>query len=387
MGKLGRMTWKLPLPGQNSLPLGRSWDKGVPDNTRLTEVHEFGANPGNLRMLKYVPEGVGNAPPLVVILHGCTQTASSYDRGTGWSDLADALGCVLLFPEQKRQNNPNNCFTWFDGAHTRRGEGEAASIKSMVDRMALDHGVDADRVFITGLSAGGAMTAVMLATYPEVFAAGAIIAGLSYGAAGSVQEAFSSMANGTQRDAEQLGGLVRRASSHRGPWPRVSIWHGSADKTVVPANAEESLRQWMEIHDTAPAPERRDGDGYAKAVWRNEDGHEVVESITIPGLAHGVPLAATAQDERCGEAGPFLLEAGVSSTHHIARFFGLLDTAGSPLSPIILEHNDVPHHRNVSIQTTDTQGVETMPNRAGIVARTGIEDIIWRALKSAGLSK
>lgn len=387
MGKLGRMTWKMPPLGQIPTPLGGSWNSATSANTRLAEVHEFGPNPGNLRMLKYVPEGLGNAAPLVVILHGCKQTAEGYDRGTGWSELAEAFGFALLFPEQKPMNNPNNCFTWFDGADTRRNEGEAASIKSMVDRMALDHGVDEDRVFITGLSAGGAMTAVMLATYPEVFAAGAIIAGLSYGAAGSVQQAFSSMANGTQRDAEQLGNHVRLASPHKGPWPRVSIWHGSADRTVVPANAEESLKQWMDVHDTMLTPERRDGVGYAKAIWRNEDGREVVESITIHGLAHGTPLSATGGDESCGEAGPFLLEAGVSSTHHIARFFGLLGPVGEPLSPqarVDVEPEEVTLYRNTPLQKADAMGTA---DRAGKQAPTGIEDIIWRALRSAGLSK
>ena len=95
--------------------------------TRLRELVNFGSNPGNLRMHVYVPDGVNQSPPLVVALHGCTQTANSYDQGTGWSHLADRLGFILLFPEQQPANNPKNCFTWFLPGDTARDSGEALS--------------------------------------------------------------------------------------------------------------------------------------------------------------------------------------------------------------------------------------------------------------------
>jgi poly(hydroxyalkanoate) depolymerase family esterase len=115
---------------------------------------------------------------LVVALHGCTQTAADYDHGSGWTRLADRYGFAVLFPEQQRANNPNNCFNWFLPSDTRRSHGEAFSIRQMIERVITDHGVDRRRVFVVGLSAGGAMTSAMLATYPDLFAGGAIIAGL-----------------------------------------------------------------------------------------------------------------------------------------------------------------------------------------------------------------
>ena len=151
---------------------------------RLSEVEGFGSNPGNLRMLSYIPERLSDSPALVVVLHGCTQTAGGYDHGTGWSTMADRFGFALLLPEQRRANNPNSCFTWFSAADTSRERGEALSIRQMIERMVLDHGIDRSRIYVTGLSAGGAMTSVMLATYPEVFAGGAIVAGLPYGVRG-----------------------------------------------------------------------------------------------------------------------------------------------------------------------------------------------------------
>jgi feruloyl esterase len=182
---------------------------------RLTEVTGFGSNPGALRMFKYVP--ADPQPALVVVLHGCTQTAASYDFGAGWSTLADRHGFVLLLPEQQPANNANNCFNWFLADDIERGQGEAMSIRQMVEKMIVDHGIDRRRVFVTGLSAGGAMTSVMLATYPEVFAAGAIIAGLPYGTATNAKEAFESMGQVRARSAREWGDLVRAASPHKGP--------------------------------------------------------------------------------------------------------------------------------------------------------------------------
>src|SRR3954454_7877039 len=202
----------------------RAHPSGAP--THLTELTGFGSNPGGLRMFTYVPKNLGHAPGLVVVLHGCTQSATSYDLGAGWSALAERHGFVLLLPEQTTANNPKTCFNWFLPEDTQRDRGEALSIRQMIEKTIGAHGIDRRRVYIPGLSAGGAMTAAMLATYPEVFAAGAIIAGLPYGTAANVSEAFESMFQGRQRSAKDWGDAVRGTSKHGGPWPRVSIWHG-----------------------------------------------------------------------------------------------------------------------------------------------------------------
>lgn len=148
--------------GRTRLPAGDS---------PLAEVTGFGSNPGNLKMFAYAPERLAPKPALVVVLHGCTQTAAGYDIGSGWSKLAQRYGFVLVMPEQKRANNGNTCFNWFASDDISRDSGEALSIRQMVEHAATAHGVDPARIYITGLSAGGAMTSVMLATYPEVFAA------------------------------------------------------------------------------------------------------------------------------------------------------------------------------------------------------------------------
>ncbi|MFC1455955.1 extracellular catalytic domain type 1 short-chain-length polyhydroxyalkanoate depolymerase [Microvirga arabica] len=295
---------------------------------RLTEVSGFGANPGNLRMLTYVPEEVSASPALVVVLHGCTQTAAGYDHGSGWSTLADRYGFILLYAEQREANNPKRCFNWFQTGDTERGQGEAGSIRQMVEHAIQQHHVDRSRVFVTGLSAGGAMTATMLATYPEVFAAGAIIAGLPYRCATSVPEAFECMFQGQVRSAQEWGGLVRNASSHRGSWPKVSVWHGSADATVKPMNAGEIVKQWTDVHGLKPSPSFSETvDGYPRRVWTNASGDDVIEEYVITGMAHGTPLAVGDDENSYGAAGPFLLDVGISSSYRIAQFWGLTEQA------------------------------------------------------------
>ncbi len=288
----------------------------------LQEVTGFGSNPGNLRLLLHVPDRVAPKPALVVVLHGCTQNAASYDVGAGWSALADRHGFVALFPEQQSANNPRTCFNWFQPGDITRGRGEALSIRQMVEHVAAAHDVDRTRIFVTGLSAGGAMTAVMLAAYPEVFAGGAIIAGLPFGAASSVQEALDAMFQGGTRPAAEWGDSVRAASRHRGPWPKVSIWHGSADATVKPSNGGELVKQWTNVHGLPARPTVEETvDGYPRQVWCGPDGEALVESYTITGMAHGTPLAVG--PDAVGAAGPFLLDVGISSTQRIAAFWGL----------------------------------------------------------------
>jgi len=297
----------------------------------LTEITGFGGNPGDLRMLSFVPAKLQHAPALVVVLHGCGQTAAGYDLGAGWSTLAERYGFALLMPEQQRSNNAQSCFNWFNPEDVTRDHGEAHSIRQMIARMVRDHGIDQHRIFVTGLSAGGAMTSVMLATYPDVFAAGAVIAGLPYGVASNVREALNGMLQSPSRPAAELGDLVRNASSHRGPWPKLSVWHGSADRTVNPANANEIVKQWLDLHDL-PAAAMSEGivDGYPHQVWWNEDGETVIESYTITNMAHGTPLGIADNDERYGAEGAFLIEAGISSSYHIASFFGLTERVSQP---------------------------------------------------------
>jgi hypothetical protein len=133
------------------------------------------------------------------------------------------------------------------------------------------------------------------------------------------------------RPARELGDLVRSVTAHKGAWPKLSVWHGSADKTVSPSNATELIKQWLDLHQLPLQPMAESiVDGYPRAVWWNADGETLVESWTITGMAHGTPLGIAENDERYGAEGAFMIEAGISSSYHIAGFFGLTDGMSQP---------------------------------------------------------
>jgi len=382
---------------------GRSQRRGM--RSPLVEVTGFGSNPGGLKMFSYVPANLPRRPALVVVLHGCGQSAAGYDFGAGWSTLAKRYGFALLMPEQQPSNNANTCFNWFNPEDVARDQGEACSIRQMIAKIVADHNISRSRIFVTGLSAGGAMTSVMLATYPEVFCAGAVIAGLPFGVASNVSEALSGMMQSPSRPARELGDLVRSASHHKGPWPKLSVWHGSADRTVNPANANEIVKQWLDVHGLTETPmSEATVDGHPRQIWWNEEGETIIESYTITDMPHGTPLGFVDNGERYGVEGAFLIEAGISSSYHIANFFGLTKRVRQPkttakavmtaaakdrarpfpvVAPVTLQGPDLattlwpratPVHRAIS---------PSKPRRRVI----DVGDVITRALTAAGLMK
>ena len=357
------------------------------DPGRLSELPPFGTNPGDLRAWTYVPGSLGDNAPLVVVLHGCTQTAASYNTGSGWSEMADRYGFALLFPEQQRRNNPNLCFNWFSPEDSRRGCGEALSIRQMIAAAVDAYRIHPERGFVTGLSAGGAMASMMLATYPELFGGGAIIAGLPFGCARTVPEAFDRMRGHGLPGEVELAALVRRASDHTGRWPIISVWHGSGDATVNSINAGAIVTQWRVLHGLTAAPTRTETvDGYPRRVWCDEAGRQVIEDYSITGLGHGTPLDTMGRDG-CGEEGAHMLEANISSTRHLCRFWGLIDAAPSVTAPAV----DSPASRGLiptlgRIEANDAPRLLAKPNEAGAAA-TDVGRVIGNALRAVGLMR
>lgn len=303
-----------------------------PIETRLVSFRAATPNPGSLDAFCHIPDTLPAGAPLVVVLHGCTQTAGGYDHGTGWSRLADEAGFAVLFAQQRRANNANLCFNWFEPGDIVRRGGEAESIAGFATAAIAAHNLDADRVFVTGLSAGGAMSAVMLATYPELFAGGAIIGGLPYGCAASVAEALMRMrGQGHVADADAVARVRAVAPVEPARWPTISLWHGTADTTVSATNMALLGRQWRGVHSLdagQPAVER--GAGWEHACWSGQDGRVLVEEWSITGMGHGVPIDAAAG---LGSPGPHMLDVGIDSTRAIAAGWGIADAAPSSACP------------------------------------------------------
>lgn len=301
------------LPGIPGLPTG---------SLAMTAVASFGDNPGALKMYVHAPKG-GAAAAVVVAMHGCTQTASDY-ASAGWSELADKAGFAVVYPEQTSANNAQKCFRWFDKAQISREGAEARSIASMTDYAMKQYG--ATKAYVTGLSAGAAMTSVMLATYPDLFEAGAIMAGLPYACATSQSDAYTCMSPGRDRTPAAWADLVPRITGASPP--RVSIWHGDADWIVRPANETQLVRQWTGVAGVAAEPATTATVGPAThEEYTDGAGVVRVESWLIKGMGHGVVLDPKAG---CGKAGAYLLDKGLCSTTKAAMFFGLIASDGTP---------------------------------------------------------
>jgi len=339
----------------------------------LAPFEAFGSNPGELEARVHVPSTVVPRPALVVVLHGCTQTAATYDTGSGWSKLADDHGFVVLFPQQTRSNNANLCFNWFQPNDIARGRGEALSIYQMIVTAEARYGIDASRVYITGLSAGGAMANVMLATYPEVFAGGAIIAGLPYGTAYTIPQAFDRMRAHGMPDGKSLQNLLRSASTSKGPWPSISVWQGTQDTIVNSANADAIVEQWQGIHQTRASPRAdQPRSRLERLVWVDADGTERLQLYRVKGMGHGTPIDVKSG---YGRAGPYMLDVGISSTEEIARSFGIL-------APSL---NHATHGANIDVPPPISSSNGDSPRRAG--PTDGIRRIIEDALRAAGLMR
>lgn len=235
----------------------------------------------------YVPpaaaQATADAPlPLVVMLHGCTQNPDDFAAGTGMNSLAREQGFYVLYPEQAQAANPQRCWNWFKHNHQQRGSGEPAAIAAMVDTVRAGHAVDARRVYVAGLSAGGAMAAIVAAAYPDVFAAAGVHSGLPGDAAGNLQEALAAM-NGS------ANGPSAAARTPRPPRPVPTIvFHGDADATVHPRNGE---RLMSAASGGAAAPELDQGRSaggrrYSRRLHRAADGRTQAEHWVVHGAGH-----------------------------------------------------------------------------------------------------
>ncbi|MFJ8692792.1 extracellular catalytic domain type 1 short-chain-length polyhydroxyalkanoate depolymerase [Streptomyces roseolilacinus] len=298
----------------------------------LTQVTGFGTNPGNLSMYAYAPDALPSGAPLVVALHGCTQSAGDYHAHSGWSKYADLYGFALVFPQTSSANNGNSCFNWFEPGDSARDRGEALSIRQMVDKAVSRYGSDTRRVYVTGLSAGGAMTANLLAAYPDVFAGGAVASGLPAYCAGSVTAAYSCMYAPQDRTPAQWGALVRAAApAGTTSWPRVAIWQGTADTTVRPANATELRDQWTDVWGVGQTPSRTRSlaGGTTLSIHDDASGRPAVEVYSVPGMGHGLAVDPGGGTGQCGTAGAYYLDA-ICSSYHTALFWGLDGGDGDP---------------------------------------------------------
>lgn len=249
------------------------------------------------RYYVYVPAGLKNQDrvPLLVMLHGCRQDARVFAEGTRMNQLADERRFIVLYPEQSSRANPLRCWRWYE-RETLDGRGDAALIAGIIHRVINNYPVDSARVYLAGISAGGAMASVLAFCYGEMLGACAIISGVMYGAADSGADAFAAMRGRTRRDPHAAAAEVARRTKRSPEFLPALIIHGERDSTVHPANADQLVRQFLSLaeHDGSragplvSAEELRilDQDRAYRQCDYLAKGRVLLRKIVIEGLGH-----------------------------------------------------------------------------------------------------
>jgi poly(hydroxyalkanoate) depolymerase family esterase len=298
----------------------------------LVQMRPFGTNPGNLKLMFYDPGNIAEKAPLVVVLHGCTQMAKSCAEQSGWNKLAKLHQFYVLYPEQIVINNPENCFNWYRAADQSRDKGEPASIMQMITHLKKNKNIDSTRIYVIGLSAGGAMSSIMMAAFPEVFNKGGVMAGGPYKATESVMKAGTSMLGMISKSPEDWGDLVRKENpNYKGKYPELIVFHGGIDPVVSTNNSNQIIKQWVNIHQSDYEEDEhyerfRNNEDIECTIYKNNQNEEIVRYYRIRGIGHALPIDTGRCSTQGGKTGLFAINKGFHSTFWAAEFFGLIKT-------------------------------------------------------------
>jgi poly(hydroxyalkanoate) depolymerase family esterase len=280
------------------------------------------ANGAGTRAYKvYIPSSYqkGQALPLVVMLHGCTQDPDDFAAGTRMNLLAERDGFLVVYPSQAAPANHSRCWNWFNEADQQRDRGEPSIIAGITRHVVDTYGLDARRVYVAGLSAGGAMAVIMGVTYPDLYAAVGVHSGLPYGAAHDLPSAFAAMKQG--------GGGRASTPEARGRGVPMILFQGDRDQTVHPRNGEEVLAQWSAIHGagepaspagsalrvTSEQGQAPGGQAYTRSVYLDAGGSAVIERWVVHGGGHGWSGGSP--------NGSFTEPQGPDASREMVRFF------------------------------------------------------------------
>lgn len=328
-GRFARLRARL-RPGRSGLgePIAEPIPDRVPGESgaggRFT--HGSYTNQAGTRTYKlYIPSGYhGQALPLVVMLHGCTQTSDDFAAGTRMNELAEKELFFVAYPAQATPANQSRCWNWFKETDQYRDQGEPSIIAGITRQILNRHSIDPRRVYVAGLSAGAAMAMIMGMSYPDLYAAVGVHSGLPYGAAHDIPSAFAAMRGGA--DALRQGDSRLPAGAHTRFVPAI-VFHGDRDTTVHPCNGDQVLTQWAALHTgdgpAAGAGEKlhvtlhpgqiSDGHAYTRAIYHDAHGHAVMERWLVHGAGHawsGGSLDGSFTDPR-----------GPDASQEMVRFF------------------------------------------------------------------
>lgn len=296
----------------------------------LYEISNFGNNPGNLKLIAIKDSSSKKSTvkkPLVLVLHGCSQSAADIYNITGWHKLARKNGFILLFPQQKITNNVSQCFNWMLESDINKN-GECLSIHNMI-RYGIDSlGADSSKIFLYGVSAGACMSEVLCANYPWLINKAAICAGIPYRAATGTKTVKLAGATQVKKDSV-WGSLVRLQNPlYKGKYPGIILMHGTEDFVADYGYATELVKQWSNVHGISSQSIAVDSSfASTKKVYRmsyGKNNEEIMVYYKIKGLGHIVPIDAGSGDKQGGEDKLFSEDIDFYSTYYIANDFGLI---------------------------------------------------------------
>ena len=245
----------------------------------------------------------GTAVPLLVLLHGCTQTAADFAAGTGMNELAEQYGFIVLYPQQTRRSNPTRCWNWFQSSHQFRGRGEPAMIAHMVQEIIENTSqwtIDSSRVYVVGASAGAAMAVILGATYPDLFAAIGVHSGVEYQAVTNIISGLKLLRRRGPDPVKQGRRAYEAMGSHKRVMPTL-VFQGTSDKIVPPLNGDQVVQQWMKTNQlasqglyvadfnnptTITSGQVPGGYSYTVSTWKDQTGREVQQYWKILELGH-----------------------------------------------------------------------------------------------------
>ncbi|MGY4411825.1 poly(hydroxyalkanoate) depolymerase family esterase [Bradyrhizobium sp. LB7.1] len=297
-------TW-LGLRGAEHAPSSKA--DIVPEGTTFIDG-KYSNNAGSRSYKLFIPSGYqrGQPLPLVVMLHGCTQSPDDFAAGTRMNFMAEERNCFVVYPEQPSGANQSKCWNWFRTGDQRRGGGEPSMIAGITRQVMRDHAIDPKRVYVAGLSAGGAAAAIMGATYPDLFAAVGVHSGLACGAASDLPSAFAAM---------RQGGGSKAITNGKTSVPTI-VFHGDRDTTVHPKNGDQIIEQSA----GATRPTRKvlrgrvpDGHAYTRTVLIDGGGRAISEHWNVDGAGHAWSGGSP--------AGSYTDARGPDATREMLRFF------------------------------------------------------------------
>lgn len=290
-------SWGYSAPASRPAPASDRACDVVPGGRFLTGSY---TNQAGTRTYKlYIPSGYhGQTLPLVVMLHGCTQTPDDFATGTGMNVLAEEHLCFVVYPAQAPAANGSKCWNWFNAADQHRDQGEPSIIAGITRRIIGTYPVDARRVYVAGLSAGGAMAAIMGMTYTDLYAAVGVHSGLPYAAAHDLPSALTAMKQGGATPGQRDAGIS--GAERCSPVVPTIVFHGDRDTKVHPRNGDQVIAQWTAIraHDGAHNKARvdpqvtlqrgqvSDGHAYTRAIYHDANGQAILEQWWVHGAGH-----------------------------------------------------------------------------------------------------